>query len=127
MKRDKKDRIIVMSGSFDPMNLQDVKNISRARKQGDWIVVGVNSDHYITHHLKRKVMETYEIRRQKVEHLRCVDEVATFDDSDGTAIGLLTLVQLIYPDAEVFYIVEDEGTTTIPETRVRDVKFLNIK
>jgi bifunctional ADP-heptose synthase (sugar kinase/adenylyltransferase) len=123
----KPDRIIVMVGAFNPLSLTDVMQIRRAKTQGDWIIIGVNSDFYIKEYLKQEIKEIYEVRRNRMKAIKSVDEVFTFNDTDGTAIHLLSLVQIIYPGAEIFFVTSDEGVTVIPETAVKGVRFLNVR
>ena len=122
----KTERIIVLTGTFDPMNLSDVMHIRKAKDQGDWLIVGVHSDLYIKEYKKRNPNESYDLRRNKVSNLKSVDEVFNFIDTDGNAIHLLSLVQICYPGAEIFFVTQDQGITTIPETSVKGVKFLNV-
>jgi bifunctional ADP-heptose synthase (sugar kinase/adenylyltransferase) len=123
----KSEKIIVITGTFNPMNLDEVIQIKRAKVQGDWVIVGVHSDRYIKTFLEQQLKETYETRRAKILALKSVDEVFSFDDSDGTAINLLSKVKMAYPGAEIFFVTADEGTTTIPEIAVKGIKFLNVK
>jgi len=125
-KKNKQDKIIVLSGSFNPLSLDDVLLISKARRQGDWIVIGVFSDEYVVEKLDEEIVFDHEARISRIQNLRGVDEVFRFDDKDGTSVDLLMKVQMVYPDAEIWFITEDEGTTTIPETKIKDIKFLNL-
>ena len=39
-----KDKIIIVSGEFDPLDAEDLKFLKRCRSKGDWLCVGVHSD-----------------------------------------------------------------------------------
>ena len=41
------DTIVVVTGTFDPLELKDIELFKSSRKLGDWLVVGVHSDNYL--------------------------------------------------------------------------------
>ena len=59
-----------------------------ARELGDHLVVGVNSDEWLTRKKGRPFMP-FEERCAIIKELSCVDEVIGFNDSDDTAISAI--------------------------------------
>jgi glycerol-3-phosphate cytidylyltransferase-like family protein len=72
------------------------------------------------------VVQTYSERREILKNLKCVDEIFTFDDSDGTVCQLLKLVKYCYPHSEITY-VSDEDMHNMPETKIRGINFETLK
>ena len=62
---------------------------------GDKLIVGVNSDIWLTRKKGKPFMDIYE-RKAILQAIRWVDEVWEFDDSDGTACKLLENVMQHY-------------------------------
>lgn len=77
-------QVVLATGGFDPLHSGHIAYLKEARKQGDYLVVGVNSDNWIIRKKGRYFMPWYE-RSEIVGNLSCVDEVISFDDSDNTA------------------------------------------
>ena len=61
-----------------------------------------------------------------MDSIECVDEIFQFNDSDGTAIQLLKLVKACYPNAQIFYVSEENMEDT-PETKVKGVTFVTMR
>ena len=57
---------------------------------------------------------------------RSVDEVFTFNDSDGTVCQLLKLVKICYPHADITY-VSNEDMDNMPEKKIRGITFETLK
>jgi hypothetical protein len=67
-------------------------------------------------------MQNYESRRNIIKALKCVDEVFSFNDSDGTVCQLLKIIKACYPDANITYISEDD-MFNMPETKIKGINF----
>ena len=39
-----KDKIIITTGTYDPLTNEELKFLQRCKSRGDWLVVGVHSD-----------------------------------------------------------------------------------
>jgi cytidyltransferase-like protein len=116
-------KIAVVSGGFDPLHSGHIKLIKEARLLGDMLIVGVNSDEWLTRKKGRAFMPGTE-RLCILNNLSVVDEVYTFDDDDGTACHLLQQVRAHYPDAEIIFANGGDRTSTnIPEMTVTGVEF----
>ena len=115
------EKIIVVSGLFDPITLKELRFLRKCRHKGDWLIVGVHSDMYI--HLTTGLLnQNYETRKEIVENLKCVDEVFRFLDGDGTVCNLLKIVKFCYPLSEITYI-SDIDMHNMPETKIKGINF----
>lgn len=117
-------KIIVVSGGFDPIHSGHIKLIKEARKLGDMLIVGINSDEWLARKKGRAFMPWQE-RLAVLNNLRPVDEVYTFDDEDGTACHLLQQVCAHYPTDEIVFANGGDRTRdNIPEMTVPGVEFV---
>ena len=115
--------IVVVSGGFDPVHSGHIKLIKQARLLGDMLIVGVNSDEWLARKKGRAFMPWQE-RLCVLNNIGSVDEVYTFDDSDGTACHLLQQVRAHYPaDRIIFANGGDRTQDNIPEMAVDGVEF----
>jgi cytidyltransferase-like protein len=116
--------IVVVSGGFDPIHSGHIKLIKAARTLGDYLIVGINSDEWLTRKKGRAFMPWQE-RLAVLNNLKPVDEVYTFDDEDGTACHLLQQVRAHYPEARVIFANGGDRTQdNIPEMTVPGVEFV---
>jgi D-beta-D-heptose 7-phosphate kinase/D-beta-D-heptose 1-phosphate adenosyltransferase len=79
-----KHRIVLVTGGFDPLHSGHIAYFKEAKKLGSKLVVGLNSDEWLTRKKGRPFL-TIDERRTIVEALELVDSVITFDDSNGSA------------------------------------------
>jgi len=121
----RKDRITVISGTFDPLTIQDLNFIKRCQKKGDLLVVGIHSDWWMAY-TQGGYLQDFETRSQIVKSLKYVDEIFTFNDTDGTVCQLLKLIKICYPNSEITY-VSQEDMHNMPETRIRGITFETMK
>lgn len=122
----KKEKIIVVAGIFDALDLIDINFLKRARAKGDWLIVGVHSDIY-TASQNNGFIHNYETRSAVIRELKCVDEVFTFNDGDGTIEQLLKLVQIAYATADIFFVAPYDEKDAAPELKLKGVKFIKMK
>lgn len=118
--------IVVVSGGFDPIHSGHIRLIKEARLLGDQLIVGINSDEWLTRKKGRAFMPWQE-RLCVLNNLSSVDEVYTFDDSDNTACHLLQQVRAHYPLAQIVFANGGDRTDkNIPETSIVDanIKFV---
>jgi len=79
-------KIVLVSGGFDPLHSGHIRMFTEAKKLGDRLVVGVNSDAWLTRKKGRPFMPQAE-RVAVVRALSMVDAVVEFDadyDADGS-------------------------------------------
>ena len=79
-------RVVLVTGGFDPLHSGHIKYFEAAKQLGDKLIVGLNSDDWLTRKKGRPFMPLQE-RLTLVKALSVVDEVLTWDDSDDTAFG----------------------------------------
>jgi bifunctional ADP-heptose synthase (sugar kinase/adenylyltransferase) len=119
------DRIIVVSGKFDPLSNHELNFLQKCRRKGDWLAVGIHSDWYLAW-CDGGFVQNYESRRNIIKNLKTVDEVFSFNDSDGTVCQLLKIIKACYPDANITYISEDD-MFNMPETKIKGINFETMK
>ena len=116
-------KIVVVTGGFDPLHSGHIEYFRAAKKLGDRLVVGLNSDEWLAQKKGQPFMPLNE-RRIIVGSLKDVDTTITFDDSDGSAIKLLEDIKKSYPYAEIIFANGGDRTANnIPEINVKGVEF----
>ena len=118
--------IVLITGGFDPVHSGHIKYIQEAKALGDILVVGVNSDAWLTRKKGRSFMPVKE-RATILRNIVGVDFVIDFDDSDGSAKDAIRLVRASYPqDRIIFANGGDRTNDNIPEMDVVDdnIKFV---
>ena len=85
-----KDRIIIVTGEFDPLDQHDLRFLKQCKSKGDWLCVGIHSDWWMMY-AQGGFVQNYDTRREIIKSLKYVDEVFSFNDSDGTVCQLLKI------------------------------------
>jgi cytidyltransferase-like protein len=116
-----KDRIIITTGTYDPLTNEELLLLQKCKRKGDWLIVGVHSDWWMAWS-EGGFVQNYEARKNIIRNLKCVDEVFSFNDSDGTVCQLLKIVKICYPNSEITYI-SDEDMHNMPETKIKGITF----
>lgn len=112
--------IILITGGFDPLHSGHIAYFKAAKKLGDILVVGVNSDAWLTRKKGIPFMPFNE-RAEIVRNINGVDFVIDFDDSDGSAKRAIQMVRQSYPqDKIIFANGGDRTSTNIPEMNIED-------
>jgi cytidyltransferase-like protein len=119
------EKIIITTGTFDPLTLNELNFLKRCHIKGDWLIVGIHSDWWMMWS-EGGVVQNYDTRREIIKSLSCVDEIFSFNDSDGTVCQLLKLVKICYPHAEITY-VSDMDMHNMPEAKIRGITFETMK
>lgn len=120
-----KDKIIVISGEFDPLDKRELEFIKKCKKKGDWLVIGIHSDWWMMY-ARGGFVQSHATRREIMLNVKLVDEVFSFDDSDGTVCQLLKIVKICYPDADITYVSETD-MHNMPETKIRGINFETLR
>lgn len=120
-----KENIIVVTGEFDPLDVEELNFLLKCKAKGDWLCVGIHSDWWMLY-ARGGYCQSYESRKKIISNLRCVDEVFTFNDQDGTVCQFLKIVKICYPNANITY-VSREDMQNMPETKIRGIKFETMK
>ena len=112
-----KQRVLV-TGGFDPLHSGHIEYFKSAKTLGDELIVGLNSDAWLTRKKGRAFMPMSE-RKAIVEALSVVDKVIDFDDTDNTANHAIYKVGSMYPgDKVIFANGGDRNDTTTPEYKL---------
>ena len=90
-------KIVFTNGCFDLLHYGHVKFLQEAKKLGDVLVVGINSDASVRWNKGkgRPIMKEND-RAEILVELRCVDDVMIFDEATP-----LELIKVIMPDVLV--------------------------
>jgi len=112
--------IVLVNGGFDPLHSGHIAYFKAARTLGDMLIVGLNSDEWLERKKGRAFMPWNE-RLCVINNLSMVDEVYTFDDSDGSARHFIQQVRAHYPDSKIIFANGGDRTEkNIPEMDVID-------
>jgi len=113
-------KIVVVTGGFDPLHSGHIAYLQAAKKLGDILVVGVNSDAWLMRKKGRAFMP-YSERSAIVQNIVGVDYVIDFNDSDNSAKHAITMARQSYPnDKIIFANGGDRTSTNIPEMDLVD-------
>ena len=111
-------KIVLVTGGFDPIHSGHISYFEQAKKLGNILVVGVNSDAWLTRKKGAPFMPLSE-RTNIVRNLKMVDFVIDFDDSDGSAKNAIEMVRQSYPRDEIIFANGGDRTNdNIPEMDV---------
>lgn len=114
-------KIVLVTGGFDPLHSGHIAYFKSAKTLGNILIVGLNSDEWLTRKKGRSFMPWNE-RLCILNNLSMIDEVYTFDDSDNSACAFIHQVRAHYPDAElIFANGGDRTASNIPEMGVNDI------
>ncbi len=110
--REKGERIVSTNGVFDLLHVGHVRYLQEARKLGDLLIVGVNSDASVRR-LKGETrpINPAEERAELLLALRCVDYCVIFEEE--TPVSLLEKIRPTFHTKGGDYNIE-----TMPETSV---------
>ena len=112
--------IVLVSGGFDPLHSGHIAYINAARKLGEVLVVGLNSDAWLIRK-KGKYFLPYAERECIIENISAVDFVVQFNDDDGTASDLITCAREMFPDDHLIMANGGDRTSdNIPEMGYED-------
>jgi len=113
-------KVVLVTGGFDPIHSGHIAYFRAAKKLGDKLVVGLNSDEWLERKKGRAFMPWNE-RLAIVNNLEMVDETFTFLDDDNTAKNFILQVRAHYPDAHLIFANGGDRTSdNIPEMDVED-------
>jgi cytidyltransferase-like protein len=114
-------RIVLISGGFDPLHSGHIAYFNAAKKLGDWLIVGINSDLWLTKKKGRPFMPVWE-RYEIINNLKMVDQtVVVADDPDGSCTTFIKETLELFPDAEIIFANGGDRTNeNIPEMQVQD-------
>ena len=112
-------KVVLVTGGFDPVHSGHIALFKAARELGDHLVVGLNSDDWLTRKKGRPFMPIQE-RAAIIKELECVDEVITFNDDDNTScLAIGYVLQTKSTNWKVIFANGGDRTdTTTPEYEI---------
>jgi cytidyltransferase-like protein len=118
--------VVLVTGGFDPLHSGHIEYFIEAKKLGDKLVVGVNTDAWLKRKKGRPFMPGGE-RISIIKNLSMVDHCLLFGDDDDSAIEAINNVRLLYPDAHIIFANGGDRTSeNIPEMEA-DVENISFK
>lgn len=116
-------KVVLVTGGFDPLHSGHIEYFKEAKKLGDILCVGINSDEWLTRKKGRPFM-SFEERKAIVENIKSVGYAFSFDDQDDTAIKAIEHVKDTFPKPEVVFANGGDRTKdNVPEMVFDDVQF----
>jgi cytidyltransferase-like protein len=118
------NKVVLVTGGFDPLHSGHIAYFKAARELGDHLVVGVNSDEWLTRKKGRPFM-SFEERCAIIKELTVVDRVIGFNDSDDTANHAIFQLQSTTGSGTkiIFANGGDRTKSNIPEMQYTNVEF----
>ena len=108
------DLLVLATGGFDPLHTGHIRLFKEAKILGDRLMVGLNSDAWLTRKKGKPFMPMSE-RKVIVGELKVVDNVLEFDDSDDSACDAIQHILDISNWDLVFVNGGDRGKENTPE------------
>tara|TARA_R100000278_G_C5465274_1_gene162399 strand:+ start:34 stop:477 length:444 start_codon:yes stop_codon:yes gene_type:complete len=106
-------RVVIVSGGFDPIHSGHIEHFKEAKKLGDILIVGLNSDAWLTRK-KGKPFMPIEERMAVIRELRMVDSAVGFNDDNNSSIDLINKALVLFDDV-LFANGGDRTQDNIPE------------
>jgi len=107
-------KTVLVTGGFDPLHSGHIKYFKEAKKLGDRLVVGLNSDEWLKRK-KGKPFMSFTERSEIIKELSVVDDVIGFNDDDGTANAAIFYILSTTNGVVVFANGGDRNYDNIPE------------
>jgi cytidyltransferase-like protein len=112
--------LVLITGGFDPLHSGHIAYIQAAKKLGDTLVVGINSDAWLTRK-KGSPFMSFDERMTIVKNIKDVDFVLEFNDDDGSAKSAIKLARQTWPDHKIIFANGGDRTdANIPEMDIID-------
>ena len=107
-------KVVLVTGGFDPLHSGHIEYFKAAKQLGTKLIVGVNSDEWLTRKKGRPFMPFKE-RCTIIKELSVVDKVIGFDDSDDSACQAIFHTMSTNTGKIIFANGGDRTNTTTPE------------
>jgi len=108
-------KLVLVTGGFDPLHSGHLSYFKAAKQLGDILVVGINSDSWLTRKKGMPFMPFSE-RINIVKNIKDVDYVLEFNDEDNSAKHAITLARQTWPNHQIIFANGGDRTdANIPE------------
>lgn len=115
--------VVLVTGGFDPLHSGHIEFFKSARKLGDKLIVGINSDEWLVRKKGRAFMP-FDERASIIKCLDFVDDVIGFVDADDTANNAIFQVLSTHSGKVIFANGGDRTRQNIPEMSFTNVEFV---
>jgi D-beta-D-heptose 7-phosphate kinase/D-beta-D-heptose 1-phosphate adenosyltransferase len=113
-------KIVIATGGFDPIHSGHIAYLNEAKQLGDFLIVGLNSDDWLQRK-KGKSLLSFNERFCILSHLKMVDFVINFDDSDNSAKNAILKVRSANANEKIIFANGGDRTSeNIPEMSLND-------
>lgn len=113
-------KIVLVTGGFDPLHSGHIAYFKAAKELGDQLVVGINSDAWLTRKKGSPFMPWIE-RQRIIKELKMVDYTIEFNDDDNSSKSAIKLARQTWPDSQIIFANGGDRThTNIPEMNIED-------
>lgn len=110
--------VVVVTGGWDPIHSGHIAYINAARRLGDKLVVGLNSDEWLIRKKGYRFLPMAE-RQTIIGNLKAVDYTFEFNDSDGSACDAIVKMAAHYPFHNIIFANGGDRTKeNIPELKL---------
>lgn len=94
--------IVLVTGGFDPLHSGHIEYFKEAKKLGLKLIVGINSDEWLTRKKGQPFM-SWEERASIIRELKVVDEVIDFNDTNNSANFAIYKCLQKYPNSKIIF------------------------
>lgn len=113
-------KVVLVTGGFDPLHSGHLAYFKAAKKLGDILVVGINSDSWLKRKKGRSFYNWNE-RFQLIKNLEMVDHVIEFNDDQNNSINAIKQVTQTFFDSKIIFANGGDRTKeNIPEMSLLD-------
>lgn len=115
-KTKKKEKVVMVSGGFDPIHIGHIRLMQEAKKLGDKLIVVLNNDNWLRLKKGSEFMPEEE-RKEIIEAISGVDEVVISNHTKNTKnMSICEEIKKIKPD--IFANGGDRFADNIPEFKL---------
>jgi D-beta-D-heptose 7-phosphate kinase/D-beta-D-heptose 1-phosphate adenosyltransferase len=112
--------VVVITGGFDPLHSGHLSYIKAAADLGQVLVVGVNSDDWLTRKKSRAFMPFIE-RLTIIKEIKYVNHAIGFDDTDSSGKDAINWARKQFPNSKIIFANGGDRTEmNIPEMDIED-------
>lgn len=120
-------KVVLVTGGFDPLHSGHIAYFKAAKALGNYLVVGLNSDEWLTRK-KGKPFMPWSERAEIIKNLSVVDEVIPFNDNDNSAKdAIYKLINRYSEQKLIFANGGDRTPDNIPEYIYKDTPWVQFE